>query len=59
MRGRGQSRPERIRIWPIKDNEDTMFGRTDRDSAEVIIVQTYSFNRVLVQRADFVPPKKK
>lgn len=58
VRGRGQAKPERIRIWPIKDNPDAMIGRTDRDSTEAMVVQNVVFNPVLAQRADFVKKVK-
>lgn len=54
VRGRGRARPERIRLWPIKDNQDSMVGQTDRDSTEVMIVQTFVFNNILARRGDFV-----
>ncbi|MBC7446549.1 MAG: DUF4340 domain-containing protein [Hymenobacteraceae bacterium] len=58
VRGRGQARPERIRLWALKGNQDSMVGQTDRDSAEAMIVQTRLFDQVLVKRADFVPKPK-
>ena len=59
VRARGQQPPARIRLWAIKDNQDSMFGLTDRDPNAPLVVQTYIFNRVLVNRTDFVASKKK
>ncbi len=58
VRGRGQARPDRIRLWAVEGNKDSMIGQTDRDSAETMIVQTRLFNMVLPMRRDFVRKAK-
>ena len=57
VRRRGPGPPERIRLWPIKDNPDAMIGRTDRDSTEAMLVQVLILDRILVGRTDFVRKK--
>ena len=53
VRTRGVARPDRIQLWPLPGNLNSLLGRTDRDSAEVMVVQRYAFDKLLSRPEDF------
>lgn len=53
VQARRAAHPDRLRLWILKGNQEYMLGITDRDSAEVMAVQTYNLKNLLLGRADF------
>lgn len=53
VRGRKVAKPERLRLWRAKGNEENMVGITDRDPNEVMVVQNFVLKNVLLSRANF------